>query len=170
MVISRAIIKYGKDAFEMIELGEYSSQEELNRAESLWIILLDSTNRDKGYNLAAGGNGWGRRSQAQRISASELRRGRKATEAQMKGLRIGWELGFKPTGPLSTEHKEKISLALRGRVPPPEFGRKVSAGKKGKPMHPNALANLRKGPGSADHQVLCAAQKLRREKERQEKT
>ena len=50
-----------------------------------------------------------------------------------------------------------------------EFGAKVSAGKKGKPMHPNALANLRKGPGSADPEKLRTAQRLRRQRERDAK-
>ena len=50
-----------------------------------------------------------------------------------------------------------------------EFGDKISASKKGRPMHPNALANLQKGPGSADKKVMSDAQKLRRQREREAK-
>ena len=169
MAISRAIIKYGRESFELPVLGEYSTQDELYGGEILWIRLLDSDNPSRGYNITAGGGGYGKRSAQQRSAMSISRKGRPATEAQMKGLRAGWARGFRPSGPLSTEHRAKISAANKGRIYPPNFGEKVSAGKKGKPMHPNALANLRKGPGSAEKAVMSAAQKLRRQREREER-
>lgn len=166
MAVARAILKYGAGVFDMTVLGEYASQEDLNDAEAVWIKLLRSDDPEHGYNVSAGGRGYGKRSAQQRRAMSDARRGKPATEAQMKGLRAGWARGYRPTGPLSLEHRSKISEANKGRVHSSEFGAKISAGKKGKPMHPNALANLRKGPGSADRAVLSAAQKLRRERER----
>jgi group I intron endonuclease len=169
MMICKAIIKHGPSAFQPQLLGEYPSQEELDNAERLWIILLSATDKRYGYNAIHGGKGQGKRTTEERIAIGNALRGRKATEAQMKGLRVGWALGFRPTGPMSEEGKAKIKLANTGRVKSAQECAKISAGKKGKPMHPNALANLRKGPGSADPEKLRTAQRLRRQRERDAK-
>lgn len=93
MRIGRAILKYGASTFELQTLAQCSSQEELNKLETLWILLTNSIDPTVGYNISAGGDGWGIRT--------------------------------------------------------PEQCRVTSLSKKGKPMHPNALANLRLGPGTS---------------------
>lgn len=52
---SAAIEKYGWENFEHIILEEVFSLEEANLAEQKWIAYYDSTNKEKGYNLSAGG-------------------------------------------------------------------------------------------------------------------
>lgn len=53
-LIKTAIEKYGKDNFTKEILEECSDKGELNTCERKWIIKLDSTNPDKGYNLRLG--------------------------------------------------------------------------------------------------------------------
>lgn len=49
--------KYGYEHFHISLLEECNSEEELCRAEIKWISKLDSTNQERGYNIAPGGNG-----------------------------------------------------------------------------------------------------------------
>ena len=51
-----AIRYYGKDSFSVGLLGTATSQDALNALESLWILLLDATNRKVGYNTKFGGS------------------------------------------------------------------------------------------------------------------
>ena len=52
----KAIIKYGWNGFDHLILADgISEQKKLDNLEKLWIILLQGTNRDCGYNLVPGG-------------------------------------------------------------------------------------------------------------------
>lgn len=51
-----AIQKYGIENFQAEILKEHLTLEEANYWEEYYITLYDSTNREKGYNIAAGGN------------------------------------------------------------------------------------------------------------------
>lgn len=148
MPICRAILKHGAENFSYTVLTKCESIKEMNEAEATWISRLDATNPRKGYNLAGGGGGYGKRSAEQRERMSKLRKGIPATEAQMKGLRAGWKRGFIPKTIWTPERRAVSSRTIKQVVSRPGHGERVSAGKKGKPMHPNALANLRLGPRS----------------------
>jgi hypothetical protein len=50
-----ALRKYGKDAFDHEVLEVHGTLEEANEAEARWIEHFDSTNPEKGFNLAKGG-------------------------------------------------------------------------------------------------------------------
>jgi GIY-YIG catalytic domain-containing protein len=53
----KAINKYGWDGFyHTVVIDGIESQEKLNNLEKLWIILLQATDRDCGYNLVPGGH------------------------------------------------------------------------------------------------------------------
>lgn len=52
-----AISKYGRDSFSMERLGRVDTQEEATNLEDIWIILLDSRNREYGYNISKAGPG-----------------------------------------------------------------------------------------------------------------
>jgi group I intron endonuclease len=52
----QAIIKYGWDNFEHFVLLENLTLEEANKYEKFFIALFDTTNSNKGYNVALGGN------------------------------------------------------------------------------------------------------------------
>src|SRR5258708_1318781 len=55
MLISRAIRKYGIEAFNIQEINKAYSQNELDALEIEAIRQYDSTNRNKGYNVLIGG-------------------------------------------------------------------------------------------------------------------
>jgi group I intron endonuclease len=57
MLIDRAIHKYGSCNFIVEQIDEAKTLEELNQKECYWITYYNSTNRQLGYNLTAGGNG-----------------------------------------------------------------------------------------------------------------
>ena len=95
--LSKAIMKYGPDTFEVRLLGSYSSLLDMNLAERLWIILLRSTEKQYGYNTSAGGNGWGKRSMEQRATISNRQIGKTINEAQKRGLELGRQIRAKQT-------------------------------------------------------------------------
>ena len=53
--LHRAIQKYGEDNFTVEQIDCAVDQEELDRKERFWIKHYDSTNKEKGYNIAVGG-------------------------------------------------------------------------------------------------------------------
>ena len=55
--LSHAIRKYGWDNFQQEILIEDVPEEDLNNLEMSYIKIFDTTNRKKGYNLTAGGEG-----------------------------------------------------------------------------------------------------------------
>lgn len=57
--LSRAIKKYGKDAFIIEQIDAADTVEELNAKEMFWITHYDSTNQKKGYNILCGGGSFG---------------------------------------------------------------------------------------------------------------
>ena len=54
--IHYAIKKYGVENFKLEVILYASSKEQLDQAEKLWIISLDSCNPEVGYNMRYGGN------------------------------------------------------------------------------------------------------------------
>ena len=102
-LLHNALRKYGKDAFDIYELQECKTVEELNTAEDKWIKKLN-TKAPNGYNLRDGGNN-GKLSEITKQKlrkvphtadwnnkVSKSRMGQKANANQLKGLKIGWEL------------------------------------------------------------------------------
>lgn len=122
MIISKAISKYGKEAFEMELLQECSSIEELNKAEQKWIKLLNNL-APRGYNLKEGGKN-GRLSEETKIKIGNSNRGKKVSPETIKKLSVS-HIGNKQTEetknklraffigkPQKLEHIEKRSKAL----------------------------------------------------------
>lgn len=56
-VLYKAIRKYGIDNFTISILEELEDEETCYKKESEWIIKLNSTNREIGYNMGFGGEG-----------------------------------------------------------------------------------------------------------------
>lgn len=56
-ILHNAIRKYGSDKFSVTLLETVDSIDSLKEREKFWISALDSTNRDKGYNMTEGGDG-----------------------------------------------------------------------------------------------------------------
>lgn len=119
-VFHKAIRKYGIDVFDWSVLEECSSQEALDEAERKWIASLE-TMIPNGYNTTPGGLAL--------TYTPEIREKLRIANSKRKA---------------SASTREKISLALRGRVPhaaieairgkprTEETKRKMSASKRGK--------------------------------------
>lgn len=56
-VLGRAIRKYGKDNFSFEIIDSAENVDELNEKEKYWIDYYNSCDKEKGYNLCAGGDG-----------------------------------------------------------------------------------------------------------------
>lgn len=56
-ILHNAIRKYGSDVFTVALLETCKTVEQLKDREIFWISTLDTTNRDKGYNMTLGGDG-----------------------------------------------------------------------------------------------------------------
>jgi group I intron endonuclease len=54
----RAIRKYGRDAFTWQELACVGTKTEADNLERLWIALLNTADRNVGYNQTTGGDGY----------------------------------------------------------------------------------------------------------------
>lgn len=129
-----AIKKYGWDSFDhQIVVENVQTQDELDNLEKLWILCLQSTNSEFGYNLeAGGGNGKPNAEARKRMSEGQKRIGNKPpsalglkrseeTKAKMRialkgshGGNPAWNRGLK-MAPLSEERKRKISEINTGR-------------------------------------------------------
>ena len=105
-LITKAIYKYGEGAFTHSVLEECVDQKALDERESYWIEKLQSMH-PLGYNFRGGGNGG--------AHTEEVKR-------KMSLAKIG--------KPLSPEHVENMSAALRGRKLSEEAKAKMSASHK----------------------------------------
>lgn len=56
-LLTRALTKYGTNAFERIILERYKNSRECSLGEKKWIELFDAVNRSDFYNIASGGDG-----------------------------------------------------------------------------------------------------------------
>jgi group I intron endonuclease len=116
--LQHAIIKYGKDAFLVEEIAEYTNLEDLNNAEEYYIDFYN-TLAPNGYNLTTGGHN-------KKLSEE--------TKHKLSIDRLGeknWNFGKKA----SPETKAKMSLARTGKkLPSPslETRAKMRAAKLGK--------------------------------------
>lgn len=143
---SAALNKYGWDGFDhQIAVQREMTQEEMNGYEQLWIAVLNTTDRNCGYNLALGGLGGGKRSEETCLKQSKLAMGRKNhttphSESTKEKLRLA-NLGRKH----SEATKEKLSQIRLGIANSLEHNKNISTGKKGKKISPH------KNPRSADH-------------------
>lgn len=56
-ILHNAMRKYGVDNFEVTLLETVIDSDTLKEREKFWIETLDTTNRNKGYNMTLGGDG-----------------------------------------------------------------------------------------------------------------
>lgn len=132
--ISLAIQKYGRDAFEIIELESCKSQAELNAAEKRWIEVLDSI-VPKGYNVRQGGDATGsipdfirkKLLGQKRSSASRGRMCKPKTLEHREALSRGrW--GREPTGMTEEKALEVFHLYIQ-RLTQADIARKLGVSK-----------------------------------------
>lgn len=127
--LTASIKSHGKDAFEVEQIDNAFSIEELNKKEVYWISFYDSTNLEKGYNLTSGGNSY-THSEETKQKLREINTGKKLSPEHAEKLRNN-NKGKKWT----KEHRENFSLATKGKKRKPmseDTKKKISNANKGK--------------------------------------
>lgn len=112
MAIGQAIKKYGKDKFVIKELCQCRSQTDLDDAEIMWIVRLNSL-VPNGYNISTGGQGPGRMAESTKRKISRSLKGRVLSQDHIRKLSESHK-----GNRLSNETKRKLSLYNKGKVPP----------------------------------------------------
>jgi group I intron endonuclease len=73
LLVDRAIAKYGEKNFEVIELCEATSKQNLDELESFCISLFNSTDLEVGYNLRSGGKNGSHHQSSKKKQSQTLR-------------------------------------------------------------------------------------------------
>lgn len=131
--LKNAIKKYGESSFCIEELEVCESFEMLNEREKHYILLYDSTNPEKGYNLRSGGDSSIPNEETKkRMSIAQRKRG-PMTDKQKVNMK----------GPKSEEAKQRLRTIWVGRKHSEESKQKMRDNKKLNPMSDEAKENLR---------------------------
>lgn len=111
VLIGRAIEKYGKESFEREILCWCNSLKELNKAEKKFIAKYDSQNKDIGYNLTSGGDGFaGHHTEEAKRKIGEAHKGKPHTERQKQLM----SEAAKRRPPMPEDVRKKISEKHKG--------------------------------------------------------
>ena len=120
--LAKAINKYGRESFTKKILAYYSSQEELDNAERMYIAILSPE-----YNIDIGGTGKGKHS----LETKE--KIRKANEGRKHSLESRHNMSEAHKGKiLNEESKKKLSSALKQVEHTAEWNAKISSSSKGR--------------------------------------
>ena len=131
--IGPAVKKYGRDNFVVDQIGCAHNQPDLDNLESVWIILLKSTNRSFGYNRRFGGTGSRpsaesrkRMSEAQKANPQRFWLGKKRPDMVGNKYTLGRKYPRDPNksyAPIivrakqgSEEHRRKLSIGVLARL------------------------------------------------------
>jgi group I intron endonuclease len=118
LCICRAIKKYGPESFSIKEIATADTQEWADYLARVWIVLHDSRNRKKGYNVRAGGIHSPGISPKGRLRLRKASTGRQPSEETKRlasaRMKDGWKSGLYKGMPHTEESKEKMSLLRRG--------------------------------------------------------
>ena len=111
-LLSRAIIKYGKDAFVVATL-EVTTADKIYERETHWIKQFDTRNRDTGYNVAIGGSGAAhvKGSTREKLSLKSRQYWSGIEKSERSAMLRKRTIGFKK----SKEHCANLSRAKAGR-------------------------------------------------------
>lgn len=142
-ILRQSIEKYGKENFEKEILEECSSKEQLDLAEKYWISYYNSTDRNIGYNIAAGGSGGDTISNHPNKEAIS----QKISESN-KG-KLPWNTRIKGKMKWTEERKKKVSETNKGKKHKEEAKEKMS------------LARIRWHKNATDEQKEAIREKLR---------
>jgi len=160
--LTRAMKKYGHEAFTFEVIGSYDTEEKAFAAEDLFVRVFRANERNFGYNLAPGGKGaFGRMPKSpehrakiaaahlgQKRSPEQVAKMRLIPQTEEKSARISAAKKGKKHGPRSREIVEKIAAANRGKKHTPETMAKIAAarlGTKASEETRQRLSEMRKG-------------------------
>lgn len=108
-IISSAILKYGKENFQIFEIDYANSLEEANRKEVYWGLFYNAL-CPNGYNLKLGGRCYSATSNETRAKIGLANKGKKASPETIKRLSESHK-GFK----VADGTKEKLSILNKGK-------------------------------------------------------
>lgn len=141
--ITKAMLKYGFDNFVMEIIDTLNSREEANIKEEEYMLLYDSRNLEKGYNIATGGGVFGLTESIKIKISEKLKEHYKHNVSKMKGRVYSQEhreaisrgsMGKKGTNlgkKFTQEHRDKIRIANTNKTHTPETRAKLALIKKG---------------------------------------
>lgn len=131
--LHKAIRKYGEDCFEIYSLMRADMQDIVDESEIFWIKFFESTSSNHGYNLASGG-----------LSCAVGRpKGFKHSEATKQRIKTA----LRNSGRMKLCH-ERLSKLFTGKPLTAEHRQKLSLAKKGKPWSPARRAALENKHGT----------------------
>lgn len=109
--LQKAWNKYGKDSFciEVLEICDGKDLVDLANKENYWMEVLDSLNRDKGYNIDCAGD-LHRISEETKTKISKANKGHIHSEETKQKIRV-LKIGVKHT----TESRRNMSVAINKR-------------------------------------------------------
>ena len=126
-----AMNKYGFENFSAEVVEQAETQEELDERETFWITELDTTNRDKGYNISFGGaSPVCNPETSAKLSASlkgkpAWNKGRPMEEEHLRNTRVAAEKRRGKPNPLTEEGRRRLSEDRRGEKNP-NYGGKAN--------------------------------------------
>lgn len=113
-----ALRKYGAESFGLQELASVETREQTDNLERLWILLLDSTNPEVGYNNTFGGEG-GKKTPESIEKQRQKMLGRKLTPEQKRkqgeSIKKAWDEG-RMTGMRGKKLPESVREKHRRRM------------------------------------------------------
>lgn len=116
LLLKQAITKYGKDNFVKEILERCDTIQQLDLREKYWINILNSQNKDIGYNIADGGSGGNTYTEETKKRMSKFFKGRVISEETRKKMSDASK-GKR----LTDEVKKKLSIAHTGKKLSPEL-------------------------------------------------
>jgi len=144
--------QYGTDAFyfEIIDTAE--QVEQLDLLEIMWIAKYDSTSRDKGYNIKAGGNRNKVLPQETKDRISNATRGLKRSDEHRKKMSevISGERHPMHGKPVPEERKDRIAHSLQ------EYYRNNEMSEDARKNISKALTGKKRKPFTAEHKQRMA--------------
>ena len=137
-----ALLKYGSESFEVTQLYECNTQDELNAAETYFIEFFQTLVTQFGYNIRSGGSN-GKLAESTKEKISQTLTGRKLSIEQRAAISEGQRTKRVYPKRYSQAHREAISTALSGRTESSEAVAKRAASNTGKKRTPEQCARMK---------------------------
>jgi group I intron endonuclease len=152
LALRNAIQFHSKANFEITEICQADSKEELDRLEIHYIDFYKSLTTQHGYNISLGGNGGGKHSPERNAAKSVRQTGKKLKPRTQEHCdNIAAAKTGKKLKPRTQEHRTAQSIALTGKKKSPEHCSNLSIALTGRKLSLKTRANMsaaRKGkPG-----------------------
>lgn len=104
-----AIKKYGWDNFDHQIVATAGTQQALDNLEKVWIVLLQATDRNHGYNLTSGGEHGKVYSIEYCAELSRQRKGRIPWNKGKTGVQVAWNKGM--PSPWTVERNRNMTVS-----------------------------------------------------------